>query len=294
MKQLFIGVNVPRSIPITGLSEYFDSVMDNGFTCVEFGLANFPIISNGLIKEEFIDYLKPIFNKSSLKFAAHIGMGLDLRNMEEYELHKQVLISSIDICEKLGLSPLTLHFEESSKFTFVEDNFFKAHEEAAGYAEKKGVLLCIENIEIEIHTRVLDMIKNLNHRNFRMTLDTGHLYLSTNYFGYNYKKAVEECVPYVSHLHLSDNVGRFQKLRIDNFALYRTLPMPYRIAFGYGDVHLPPFWGEIPLETTLKPLIDIGYNGQFLCEYNSSLYEPFNKKIQDKVRMTIENLYLEK
>lgn len=102
MKKLFIGVNVPKAVPITGLSEYFNTVIENGFNCVEFGLSTFPIITNGFVKEDFIDYLKPIFKKHFLKYSAHIGMGLNLRNTEEYELHKQVLKASIDICEKLN------------------------------------------------------------------------------------------------------------------------------------------------------------------------------------------------
>jgi len=76
--------------------------------------------------------------KHSLSYTAHIGYGLDLRNIAELELHKKVLFSSIRICAELGIGLLNLHFEEETRFADKEEAFLKAHLEAANLGEEIG------------------------------------------------------------------------------------------------------------------------------------------------------------
>jgi sugar phosphate isomerase/epimerase len=294
MEKVLIGMNFPDKTRAENLEAALQQIVSNGYDCVEFCLSTYPLIAGGEIHWEYVNYVKDIFEKFPLKYTGHIGMGLELRNIHELDLQKSVLKASIDICSVLKLNPLTLHFEQSSMYLQKEKAFLEGHIEAADYAASLGLTLCMENIEVEHHTRVLEMIDKVNRNNFKMTLDTGHLSLSTTHFGYDFKMAVKECAPYVGHIHLSDNTASFEEMRLTNFPLYKTLPMGYRIAFGRGDIHLPPFWGKIPMKWVLETLNDIGFSGVYLCEYENELYVPFQKGIQQNVRKIVTDIRAQK
>ena len=285
-----IGLNCPH-VAAEHLVNAIAQVADNGFDVVEYCLSDHPLIVGGQISHPYVDYIRSVFKGAPVSFTGHIGTGLDLRNTKEFALQKSTLRSSIDICETLGIRVLTLHYEDKSMHADVEQAFYDAHLEAADYALQKGVLLLIENIEIDHYQNVLEMVKKADHPNFKMTLDIGHLNLSTNFFGQNFEQAVRECAPYVRHLHISDNVGKFETMRLTNFDLYRTVPMGMRIAFGQGDIHVPPFYGTIDIPLVFRILKEAGFSGVFLCEYYNELYNPLNKSIQENVRSKVAEIF---
>ncbi|MDW7659441.1 MAG: sugar phosphate isomerase/epimerase family protein [Bacillota bacterium] len=288
MKSSVIGVNFPKATSPLNVSSALADIERCGFDCAELTMTTFPLIIGGDVSWTYVNYLKSILSQHNLIYTAHIGSGLNLRKLDEHDLHRNVLRSTLDVCDALDMRLLTVHFEEASRILAEEAAFMDAHAEMANYAKSKGILLCIENIEVEHHTRVIDMIRQIDHDHFKMTLDIGHLNLSTAYFGGSFETAVAECAPYVRHIHLSDNTGRFEKMRLTNFPLYKTLNMNMRISLGYGDIHIPPFWGKIPIRQTLQTLQNDGYDGIYLCEYENSLYAPFNQEIQACVRTAVE------
>ena len=83
--------------------------------------------------------------------------------------------------------------------------------------------------------------------------------------------------------------GTFEKCA--DFALYKTLPMGMRTAFGSGDVHMPPLWGKIPMRWVTETLRDAGFDGIFLCEYENDLYMPFHRQIQEDMRKMVNEVY---
>lgn len=212
---------------------------------------------------------------------------MDLRNLAEYELHKKVLFSSIRICAELGIDLLNVHFEEETRFADKEAAFLQAHLEAASLGEETGVKLSIENVELEDVQKTIAFVKKASHPNLGMTLDLGHLYLSACYFQYDYLKAVEKCAPYLYHLHINDNTGIFEPLRIESHLLYNTVSMNERFTFGQGDIHIPPFWGKAPLKEAFGIIKRAGYQGVWLCEYYSQHFIPFNRGVQEEVRKAI-------
>lgn len=291
MNTPLIGINGLNKTKPEQLESTLATVRSFGFDCMEFNLARVPLIAHGEPVEPYVEYVRGIFERSPLKITAHIGDGLDLRNLREHALHKSVLAASIDVCARLGIDRLTLHFSKASPILREEEAFFQAHAEAASYAAGKGVLLLMENIEIEDYRKVIAMVREINHDNFKMTLDIGHLNLSVNYFGGDFLEAVRECAPLVRHTHINDNTGRFEPMRLENFALYKTLNMGMRTAFGSGDIHLPPLWGKIPIKQTVEILRAAGYEGIFLCEYENDLYMPFGEKIQQDMRRLVAEVY---
>lgn len=291
MNKPLIGINGLNKTKPEDLEESIKKIIEFGFDCMEFNLSSVPLLAEGEILEKYADYVKDIFSRYPLKYTAHIGTGLDLRNLKDFDLHKKVLMSSIELCGRLGMDRLTLHFENESPIQQEEQAFYDAHLEAVDFAASKGVLLLMENIEVEDYRKAVNMVRRINHENFKMTLDVGHLYLSTRYFGGDFKDAVRECAPFVKHIHMNDNTGRFEKMRLENFALYKTLGMGMRTAFGAGDIHLPPLWGKIPMKWIVETLHDAGFDGVFICEYENDLYMPFNRQIQEDMRSMVNGIY---
>jgi sugar phosphate isomerase/epimerase len=281
-----LGINLPGvgSDP-AAIRQKLSSLAEAGYDCVEIPLGMLPLVIGGEMQPEVIGFLKPILTEFDFRYSAHIGSGLDLRDIENADIQRRVLQGSIEACGRLELSPLVLHFEFATKDLEIERRFVELHIEAAERASECGVELCIENIEVERIDPVIAFLKRTNHPNLRMAFDTGHAYLSAGYFHFDFLEALKECLPFISHVHVSDNTGTFEELRITDRLAYDALSKTRRFAFGRGDIHLPPYWGKIPFDEVFRTLRD--FRGTFVCEYYSEHFIPFNRGIQERVRQAI-------
>jgi sugar phosphate isomerase/epimerase len=284
-----IGLNLPASCSSPqGLRNGLKRIVDDGFDVAELSLNTFPLILGGEIVQDYVSWLEKELSAYPLSYSAHIDGKVNLRSTDDYELNKRVLISSIEICGFLGLSPLVLHFEVDSGDPTVEKRFYEDHVKAADYAHRKGVLLSIENIEVERVAPVVRMVRSLDHPALRMCFDVGHAYLASDYFRFDFLDAVESAVDVVGHVHMSGNTGVFEPLRITDRPLYDSLSKNYRFAFGRGDIHAPPLWGNIPYDDVLARLGSL--DCVYLCEYYSDRFLPFNRSVQERIRAKIANL----
>jgi len=278
-----IGINLPNgSYDPDATRRYLSIFKENGFDAVEVCLDTYPLIIDGAICEPWFEYVGRMLKEFPFKYSAHIGRGLDLRDLKNKEKHREVLKSSIDICARLGFSPLVLHYEVKSRNQEAERYFIDAHREAAKYAEQKGVLIVVENIEVELVDPVVELVAAIDMPNLRMAFDTGHAFLASRYFKFDFLEAFKKTLPYLAHLHLSDNTGTFEELRITDRPKYDSLPMGYRIEYSRGDIHLPPYFGKIPYDEFFSLLGD--YDGMFLCEYYVERFLPFGGLVQRRVR----------
>ncbi|MCE5256892.1 MAG: sugar phosphate isomerase/epimerase [Spirochaetaceae bacterium] len=278
-----IGINLPNgSYDSDATRRYLSIFKENGFDAVEVCLDTYPLIIDGAICEPWVEYIGRMLKEFPFKYSAHIGRGLDLRDLKNKEKHRTVLKSSIDLCARLGLSPLVLHYEVKGRNQEAEQYFIDAHKETAKYAEQKGVLIVVENIEVELVDPVVELVAAIDMPNLRMAFDTGHAFLASRYFKFDFIEAFKKTLPYLAHLHLSDNTGTFEELRITDRPKYDALPMGYRIEYSRGDIHLPPYFGKIPYDEFFSLLGD--YKGMFLCEYYVERFLPFGELVQCRVR----------
>jgi sugar phosphate isomerase/epimerase len=261
-------------------------VVEAGYNSAEINLQILPFIIAGKICEEAVKYAKCIMDKFDLKYTAHIAEGLDIRSKADFDSQKNVLFRSIDLASMLGIDRIVVHFEEKSKIEAIEQRFYDTYVEAADYAEEKNVILCMENIEVENYKHVLKMVKDINHKNFGFTLDTGHLYLACKYFGYNFYDALNECIPCITHIHLNDNSGKFMELRLTDFNEYKKVSMRYRTINGLGDIHVPPYFGEIPFDLIIDMLLKHKRDSDLVmvCEYERETFAPFEKMVSKRIK----------
>jgi len=278
-----IGINLPNSSydPET-TRRYLSSFVADGFDVAEVCLDTYPLIVAGEICEPWVAFLGSMLKEFPLKYSAHIGRGLDVRDIRNKEKHRAVLKSSIDICARLGMSPLVLHYEVKGRDQEAEKYFIQAHCEAADYAGARGVLIVVENIEVELVEPVIELVAAVNSPSLRMAFDTGHAFLASHYFKFDFMEAFKKTLPWLAHLHMSDNSGIFEELRITDRPKYDFLPMGYRIEYGRGDIHLPPYFGKIPYDELFGELGD--FKGIYLCEYYVERFMPLNGQVRKKVR----------
>ncbi len=285
MAEMIMGVNLPGGTGLDRLSGALDQIRSDGWQAAELNLSSCPLIIGGRLQQPVVDYMRTVLQRDPLHYTAHAGYGLNLRSRDP--LHRQVLQASLEACAALGIDRLNLHYEEHSRDHAEEQRFTDLLAEAADRGLELGVMVNVENIEIEDYRYALDAVQRLNHPNCGMTLDLGHLWLSACYYSYDYLSAVRDCAPLTRHLHINDNNGVFEPMRLSNPHLYDTLDRCYRFAFSRGDIHIPPLWGNAPLRDAFSILRAANYEGIWLCEYYSHLFTPLNRQIREAVLSAI-------
>ena len=282
MQWPMLGVNLPKISGFSALDETLSNIEEEHFDGVEINIETFPMIIEGEICQMWVDAVKAVLQKHNLFYTAHIGRGLDLRDTINPILHRSVLASTLEVCKQLGMTKLVLHYEVKSQDQMVEQQFLDAHRWASDLAAQKGVLLCVENIEVELIEPVVELALKVNHPNLKLNLDTGHAFLAAHYYHFDFLKAVSQMAPYLGHMHLNDNTGTFEPLRVTNRPVYDGMTMSWRREFGKGDIHLPPYFGKIPFDEVFA--LTRNYEGCYICEYTYEDYTPFSAMIVKKVR----------
>jgi len=278
-----VGINLPNnSVNPEETRHYLSAFSQAGFNAVEVCLDTYPLIIDGEPCRKWIDFLHRLLDEFPLKYSSHIGRGLDLRDLRNKDKHRAVLKTSIDIASELGMSPLVLHYEVQTRDSEIESYFLQAHKDAAAYAEQKGVMIVVENIEVELVEPVIELVDRVASGNLKLAFDTGHAFLASHYFKFDYLETFKKTLPYLAHLHLSDNTGIFEELRVTDRPKYDSLPMGYRYEYGRGDIHVPPYFGKIPYDELFALTRD--FSGFYICEYYVERFIPFLADVQQSVR----------
>ncbi|MCH3917583.1 MAG: sugar phosphate isomerase/epimerase [Spirochaetia bacterium] len=279
---LRLGVKFPASF--TQIQE----LKDIGYEFLELNTDTFPFIIEGSLCEPVVNCIKQRMKSTGIHLTIHSSYGMDLW-AEDSELQEKVLASCIRLASLLQASVVVLHYECQSndlrKRKKVEDLCRKG----ADLAQEAGILLCLENIEIELVEPVIELVAKINHPNFKMTFDTGHAFLASRFLHFDFLQSLKDARPYLGHVHINDNTGTFQQLRIENKLLYDTLSIGTRRAFGQGDIHLPPYFGKVPLDECFKILK--GYTGRMLLEYKFGTFNDLDSFIYNNTKDRIRSIW---
>jgi sugar phosphate isomerase/epimerase len=145
-------------------------------------------------------------------------------------------------------------------------------------------VLGIENIEVERSEVVLEFLERLHHPWVRMTYDFGHNFLAGSLFGYDHMAAARVCAPYVAHLHVTDNFGRFNPARLGDFNLYQAIPHSNVEILGIGDLHLPLGWGTLPAHDAFAAVTSQGFRGLLISEHDYYHYDGADAEVLQAMR----------
>jgi len=265
--------------------EYFQEL---GYDYAEISPDAVDLIYHGKLHPAQMRRLRALLGEFSLRYTVHAPRVLDLRDLENLELQKEIFRSCIRLAAEIGAEIFVYHYGRRSEDQEREARLLEAMLELADFAAGYGVQICVENIEIDTVANVVEFVEQVAEEkgNVGMTLDIGHAFLASRRFGFDLLEAVRQASPYVRHLHLSDNFGHFEETRLRSYEQYKLIPYPKLLQLGRGDLHLPPGWGEAPIDEVLSELK--GYRGILLLEYYSHRYRPQGREILQAARRLVE------
>ncbi len=251
-----------------------------GYTAAEISMDGTGIVFGGRLHPEMLRQAREEFARHAMAYSVHSPSSLDLRDRSNREIHLALARATLTFCREVGGRALVIHFEQRSANPEDEDAFVDAILRLSDEAGE--ILLGIENIEVERVDPVIECVRRINRPNVAMTLDVGHAYLAAGHFHFDFLEAIRAARPLVRHVHVNDNFGRYDPLRLQNFTLYRTQTPADTFPLGKGDLHLPIGWGAIPLEQVFGALR--GYTGTVVHEYRYNLFLPSAE--EDHARLT--------
>lgn len=280
-----IGITIGPTSDLDGELAFLRKL---GYDAVEIAPDSFNLLFCGQLQDPLVADIVPVLKRYSFRYSVHSPAALDLRDRRDHQVQMQLAESVLEFCHLIGAEILVLHFEQQSADPAVEGAFLEATRHLADRARDQQLRIGIENIEVERLTPVVEFVRRVDRPNVGLTFDAGHAYLAAHHFGFDYLDAVRAARPLLIHLHVTDNFGRYDPLRLENFPLYRTQRPRDILPVGRGDLHLPVGWGAIPYEKTFAALR--GYQGAVITEYRYDLFRSHAPRLADDLRSLVRGL----
>lgn len=250
------------------LRQRLDFLEDVGLDSVEISPDGLNLIKDGILDKKEASSLLDILASYDFSYVVHAPMRTSLASPTLLEISEKIVRSCIDFSNLIDASVLTMH----SGYTLSQDRLSEPRAlrilvgslaQCAAYATEKGVSIGIENGDMgATHIcrrtdKLVEVAKNTGKNNVGITLDFSHLYISANYYMFDFMDAIKVALPYMIHSHLSDNFGKFDPVS----------PATHDLVLGYGAMHLPIGWGCIPYRDVVKT-IKKDYRGIYLLEFS--------------------------
>ncbi len=266
-----LGVNIDTrriSGSLSKLERELEFFSEVGFEYVEIPPAGLDVIMKGELIPSRLKRIKKLLSRFRFKYTVHAPDVVNLRRLTN-PLHKRVLESSVEFAGEIGAENVVYHCGKSSdEIDFSEKQQRKAEIRAlrsiADLAEKYGVIIGVENLINHSVEEVIGVIEAVNHPKVKMTLDIAHLFIASNYHGWDYIEEIRKALPYAVELHISDTFGEAQER-------YKDIPdfEGFRLMYGIGDLHLPIGYGDIPFSDVSKIILESNFSGVVILEINN-------------------------
>lgn len=255
---LGVGVTTGGERPdLSSLAGSLDEAVALGVEFVEIPLLGLDVIAGARPLTRRVSAMREACEARPLRYTIHAAIGLNFMD-ESHRLasHYGVLRASLDVARELSAVHVVLHTGvcAASQPAALDDRYARQREwlaRAGDDARERGVTLCVENVwtfDAARHTalpsRLAVEIGRIAHPNVQATLDVSHAYLSCAWEGADFLSEIAALAPYAKHLHIHDSFGRPNDMW--------TCTVSEQIAFGLGDLHLPPGWGSIPWEAVME------------------------------------------
>ena len=107
-------------------------------------------------------------------------------------------------------------------------------------------------MSVRLALRLAGQVVAVDYPAVGICLDVGHAAVASSFSGFDYLKECAAAAPLVRHVHLHDNLAR------PDLAKGGEPRTSERLAYGIGDLHLPPGNGDIPLEDLFRNVASPG------------------------------------
>lgn len=263
-----IGLSFRNRLPLDKFQSRLETALKLPLDCIEISPELGPVLIGGRLNPHIMREIKTIIKDFPFAYTVHCPEMENLRDMNNIDMQQNIFKAGLEFTKEIGGSIYVTHFSKKSTEQRVETAYRDSIAKMADYAYALGVMICVENIEIELAETVVELIQSVNHESVQMTYDFGHSFLASTHFGYDFLDSVKMAKPYIKHMHIHDNYGLYDPDRLrDNQKALR-----HRLTIGRGDLHLPLGWGQIPYNEVFKVLKDT-YTGIYMLEYDVGLIE---------------------
>ncbi len=281
--------------------EELSLVAASGADVAEIILHSMDLVVNGRLNPRRLARVKSITSSFAMGYSLHLPFVLNLLDSDRREIYTEVFRAGLAFAAKIGASTLVYHASAApfdvaaierlwfprygtrdrdrlKAALFAEDAEALARlgEEAASY----GLSIGVENPNLYSLSglatygcepeALLSQIEQIGRPNVGLTLDIGHLFLSSRCFGFDYLGALRRLAPKALHAHIHDNFGKIDAGE----------PYIQRLPYGLGDLHLPPGEGLIPIDDALRILLASGYAGTFMLELEFRFWADFKEHVE--------------
>jgi len=257
-----VGINLPH-LHLDGVSRLIQDLEDlksAGPYFVEIWPHQLGVILGGSLNPARLRPVQKLLLDADLTYTVHAPLEVNLMEPTAPNLQRDVLNASIRFASGVGAEVVVCHAGQrvgtrdalySLKSQFAAER--SALRVVGDLAGELGITIAVENYYPELPilsgtiydysvwpSELAEQISAVDHPAVGICLDLGHAALAANFFGFDY---VEECAavaPLVRHLHLHDNL---QKTNLTGVPSVSEHPV-----YGWGDLHVPPGRGTIPLK----------------------------------------------
>ena len=201
-----------------------------------------------------------------MAYTVHAPLEMDLMDLAAHGLQRDVLDAGLRFAGSIGAGVLVCHAGQrigprDARYSFKEQLAAErsALREAGEKAGELGVTIAVENYYPDLPiiqgavydysvrpSELAEQISAVDHPAVGLCLDVGHAALAVGVFGFDYLEECAAAAPLVRHVHLHDNLMRIN--------LTGEPPVSEHPVYGFGDLHLPPGRGTIPLEKLFRRL----------------------------------------
>ncbi len=230
------------------LPEALDRMAAFGIDSVELSLSAFDVVVGGRIIDSRLRRLKAACAASGLKVTVHAPISSTFTSRSQLQLQLDNCRASLDVSGEVGASVMVWHSGgvkggETARIDEAWSRQQAALAEVAPHAAGCGVTIAVENIFGIGETwsaspaELAEQIKTVNHPNIRATIDASHGAINATLRGYNLMESLAALAPWTAHLHVHDSFGLPQT--------FRPFTPGDAVAYGVGDLHLPPGWSGV-------------------------------------------------
>jgi sugar phosphate isomerase/epimerase len=280
----------------TVLARHLGEITDAGCTHAELILHGLDVVVGGKLQPSRVRAVGDVLTQAGLDYTIHLPYSLNLMDRQHGDEYRSIFESGIDFAGAVGAEVVVYH----SSFRNA-DELDTALPSAAGDLIKRdldtlselgrrsaahGVVIGVENNAwtdpqaLTYGLRPSDLaahVRQVDSDNVGVTLDLGHLHLTSAAYGWDFFDECEAVLPLLKHIHAHDNFAVLAQTGIYN----RDLPL------GLGDLHLPMGWGTIAWDQTIPRFAD--YTGVWMMEIEyrlASLFPEFVRNAETALSLT--------
>ncbi len=271
-----------------------------GLEAVEIPVHGVDAIKNGVLDRRKLQSVLGILREFDFQHSVHSPNPLNLMDEKNFPKHYSVFQASLEFTAEIGARVLVYHAgrfipEETFCLPLVprrdleraEKLLEQEREALRKLAEEfPQVVIAVENARPYLYHSpycygeridfLRDQIRAVNRPNVQITLDIGHMFMSSRFYAFDPAEAAGSIKDLIVHTHAHDNFG--------GAIYYNEKIQTHQIPMGRGDAHRPVGWGAVPFSSILSSFLP-SYSGLIIMELRSRYFENLKESKANLVQL---------